>query len=784
MRRLVLLFALLLPLVAACVGKPLPPVAVSVPERTIDYVREVKPILERRCVVCHSCYNSPCQLKLSSFDGLDRGATKVPVYDSERLTAMDPTRLFTDAEGTAGWRQKGFFSVTRSDAGSGYNDSLMLQLLSHKMIHPQSTGDYYPEEKDLTCAENGGELGSYLEKHPNRGMPFGFPPLHKDEFELIAGWLGQGTHGPTPEQIQVMQRPSAGALPEIVKWESFLNFPDAKHKMTSRYLYEHLFLAHIRFTQAGGLEFYELVRSSTGPGLPISVIPSVRPYDDPGPVFFYRFRKIHSTIVLKTHMVFDLNDRAFARYQELFIKPPWDQEPHPVDYDPALSANPFKAFAQIPPRSRYQFLLDNSLYIIMTFIHGPVCKGQIALDVIQDHFWLMFLDPDHDLSVGPADFLQKHLDDLRMPIEEGSNARPFAYWTNSYHRAAVRFYRARQELYASTFKGGLGMEAIWKGGREEDAPLLTVFRHFDSASVHKGVLGRLPRTMWVMDYPLLERIYYALVAGFDVFGNLSHQLGVRLYMDELRIEGESYFLDFLPEASRKKTMQEWYEGLDFLDIGYFSAGLPSGIRYQTENPKREFIEHLVKGHIRKDTGIDFDPYNYLPVGKSYPSLPEAYRSLKDYLQGFSAVSAPGTAFFQRINDHNANTAFIRIRMPEGEDHVVSMVVHRWHDNVKFIVPEDLFLDSSKDEADFFPGFIGSYPNYFFDVKKEDLPDFFALLQGYKDSHEDRRRLLKYGINRASENFWEEYDWFQERFLKEDPAHSGLFDLNRYYYRAL
>jgi len=37
--------------------------------------------------------------------------------------------------------------------------------------------------------------------------------------------------------------------------------------------------------------------------------------------------------------------------------------------------------------------------------------------------------------------------------------------------------------------------------------------------------------MWVVDYPLLERIYYALVAGFDVYGTAGHQLALRLYMD-------------------------------------------------------------------------------------------------------------------------------------------------------------------------------------------------------------------------------------------------------------
>ena len=33
----------------------------------------VKEILDNRCVACHSCYNAPCQLKVSSYSGVLRG---------------------------------------------------------------------------------------------------------------------------------------------------------------------------------------------------------------------------------------------------------------------------------------------------------------------------------------------------------------------------------------------------------------------------------------------------------------------------------------------------------------------------------------------------------------------------------------------------------------------------------------------------------------------------------------------------------------------------------------
>ncbi|CAG22545.1 putative isomerase [Photobacterium profundum SS9] len=40
------------------------------------YVNDVKPIIDNRCVVCHACYDAPCQLKMSSAEGIDRGANK------------------------------------------------------------------------------------------------------------------------------------------------------------------------------------------------------------------------------------------------------------------------------------------------------------------------------------------------------------------------------------------------------------------------------------------------------------------------------------------------------------------------------------------------------------------------------------------------------------------------------------------------------------------------------------------------------------------------------------
>ncbi len=75
-------------------------------------------------------------------------------------------------------------------------------------------------------------------------------------------------------------------------------------------------------------------------------------------------------------------------------------------------------------------------------------------------------------------------------------------------------------------------------------------------------MGEIPKTAWVIDYPIFERIYYDLVANFDVFGNVGHQLSTRLYMDHLRMQSENIFLAFLPADRREDIRASWYVGAE------------------------------------------------------------------------------------------------------------------------------------------------------------------------------------------------------------------------------
>jgi Fatty acid cis/trans isomerase (CTI) len=771
-------------ILGGCFAEPPPPVEVKVPDVKLSFLEDVKPILDGRCVVCHSCYNAACQLKLSSYEGLDRGASKAGVYSSSRLRPQAPTRLFMDAQTTEGWRGLGFTSVVENTAEGDFNDSILLGLLEAKREQPIPAGEYHAEATDLTCPATRPELGSFLDRHPDRGMPFGFPALSSRERATIAGWLQQGHPGPSAEEQRVLVTPSVGAGQQIDAWEAFLNAGDAKHAMTARYLYEHFFLAHVSFPDGAEGEFFELVRSTTPPGKPISVISTVRPYDDPGvDAIYYRFRKMHSTPVYKTHMVVVFGNERLTRYQELFIDAEWLEPPHRVAFGDAQGANPFLIYAQIPPISRYRFLLDDAEYFIRTFIRGPVCKGQIALNVIHDHFWVVFQDPDADQTVLNPDFLIEQSENLALPTEEGSNELLIQTFSDVYKDRYKAFYQAKIALYDRTMPEGFDLDAVWKGRRATDAPFLTVYRHFDSASVHRGAIGDLPRTAWMIDYSQFERIYYALVAGFDVFGNVSHQVNVRRYMDLLRVEGEFNFVELLPRADRLPIIYSWYLGdraAENASPERLLTDRETRIEFQTDDPKRELLERIVDEHLLRSLGIGFDQMNFQRRDDETPVMPKVFETHADVVKGFRALTAPGTEFIKYHNESSANVIYVRVKDYEGVDRAFSIVINRWHDNVNTMFGEDKRLDASKDTIEFVAGSVGSYPNYFMVVEAEELPDFFDMLENFDGSEAYQAKLDKFGVNRSDPGFWEAYDWFQGRLDESDPLQAGLYDLNRYY----
>jgi len=373
----------------------------TMPKENISYNKNVKPLLDKRCVVCHGCYDAPCQLKLSSYEGLQRGASKIKVYDGARFRAAEPTRLGIDAKSPAEWRNKGFHALLneseKKDAMSNLQDSVLYKMLRLKQLHPQPRTGMISDDVDISLdrkqvCTTAGTFAEFSSQHPHWGMPYAMPNLSNKEYATLVQWIAQGSPGSD------VIKPSPKAQSQIQRWETFLNATNLKQQLVSRYLYEHLLQAHIHFGNTSKREFYRLVRSFTPPGETIDEIPTVRPYDDPGPRFYYRLLRYQPSIVVKDHNVYEWSDQRMQRYRQLFIEPEYEVNSLP-SYEPKIASNPFKVYASIPPLSRYQFLLDEARFFIEGFIKGPVCRGQIALNVIEDQFWVFFSGGDTTTEV-------------------------------------------------------------------------------------------------------------------------------------------------------------------------------------------------------------------------------------------------------------------------------------------------------------------------------------------------------------------------------------------------
>ena len=726
--------------------------------------------IERRCVVCHGCYDAPCQFRMTSDEGVARGATKQPVYNSSRLAEAPLTRLGIDASSVDEWRTLDFFDIAADATDADPTQSLLYRMLALGRAHPVSENAPLPDSidlditRDLTCPAPT-EIDRYERDNPFGGMPYGVAPLADEEWAELAAWIDDGAPA-----LQRQQATPDIADSQIREWERFLNGGSPKERIVARYLYEHLFLAHLYFPQRENAGYFNLVRSRTPPGESIDIIATRRPFDDPGTDdFYYRLAPIEETILHKTHITYALGPDRLSRYRALFLNDEWNASTLP-SYDPAVASNPFAAFADIPARARYEFLLDDAEYFIRTFIRGPVCRGQVAVNVIEDRFWVMFLDPDADPAVTDADYLAAATSFLGLPAALADAPLPERLFP-SYLEHHKNYEELRDNRYreADPENKGPAIEDIWLGERGRGPALLTVFRHFDNATVVSGFVGDTPETAWVIDFPTLERIYYNLVAGFDVFGPVEHQVATRVYMDLLRMESESLFLSFLPAEFRRPLHDSWYRGGHAkirtlyhkppIDIDRVTQ-----VPYATDDPKNEFL----MGALTRDrSGVaKTDEINR---NRSDGAGGALHRTL------FTALSSTQGPWVRFLPD----LAYVRIIRADGEDRMVSLVHDKEHTNVAFLFGESLRRDPEKDTVTVIDGHIGSYPNFFFVISEYEEAEFVENLKAVRDEKEWLALIDAYGVRRSSPVFWATADFFQDVVKRGPAADGGLLDLNRY-----
>ena len=593
-------------------------------------------------------------------------------------------------------------------------------------------------------------------------MPYGLPAIAPFEQAQLTQWITKGAKMATlpPLANEVEQ--------EIEQWERWFNRPSLKSQLVSRYIFEHLYLSHLYFSAIASEGqppvFFNLIRSKTPPGQPIERIVTRRPYDDPKVErVYYRFQRERETILAKTHMPYALNEQRMEQLNHLFYQREYQVKELP-SYNAHTAANPFIAFEALPVAARYRFMLMEAQNTIMAFIKGPVCRGQMALNVINDHFWVFFSQGHLEKSADFERFLAQEKDHLRIPSESASNAPMLTSWL-TYSRAQKRYLAAKQNTLEHTFNNGskLDLELVWDGGRENQNAALTVFRHFDNASVVKGLVGQAPKTAWLIDYPILERIHYLLVAGFDVYGNVGHQLNTRLYMDFLRMESEFNFLALLPPSSRVSERDFWYRNAGKHIQKYIKAEqsqfhYPSDITYHTEQHKLELYD-MLKVHLEPVLSNQYQ-LQQPDVSKAEAS------SLATLIETTSlAVNQLAEVSVLMVNDGDQSRLY-------------TLLKNSAYSNMSSLLKDASNRLPNEDTLSIVRGVIGDYPNVYLSVDAAQLPDFVTAIQRIKTEQDYSQLLDQYGVRRSEPDFWAFSDKVLKLIKQEQPINGGLLDYNR------
>ena len=293
----------------------------------------------------------------------------------------------------------------------------------------------------------------------------------------------------------------------------------------------------------------------------------------------------------------------------------------------------------------------------------------------------------------------------------------------------------------------------------------------------QGLVGEQPLTAWIVDYPLFERVHYLLVAGYNVYNAINHQLASRQYMNFLRIDGENNFLRLMPVTQRKIIHNSWYKGLsgkfaNYINQPYYSDGYKSRITYQTKNYKAEFFAQLKQQIAQKQAS---KPNCHLEACIDTSRLAEQQKissaiSALQKFKGYDLAALP-------------EMSLLRVRTQKAEnDLVYTLIRNKSLKNVAFIAGESLFglWEKELDTLTVIPGFVGSYPNFFFNVKQEQLTIFVEALKHAQTDQQKNTFYEEFGILRTNPEIWQYAGWFNAQHEKYRGIHAGLFDLNRYH----
>lgn len=248
-------------------------------------------------------------------------------------------------------------------------------------------------------------------------------------------------------------------------------------------------------------------------------------------------------------------------------------------------------------------------------------------------------------------------------------------------------------------------------------------------------------------------------------------------MDHLRMQSENLLLAFLPRDRREEIRHSWYEGAT--DAVHYRvdrmASLDHGtqIPFEGDDPLAELLGMLVARSPWLPGSRD--PINRCETPPcDRPEATPLERRAERALQRLSSSTGPWVALLPEL-------AFLRVRDPgaAGSSAVYTLIHDRAHTNVAAMFGEDSRLQPEKDTLTIVPGYVGSYPNFVFDVGIDQIENFVQTTLDLREATDRSGLVARYGVRRTSPRFWPTLDWIHADARRRDPIGAGLYDIGRY-----
>lgn len=379
-------------------------------------------------------------------------------------------------------------------------------------------------------------------------------------------------------------------------------------------------------------------------------------------------------------------------------------------------------------------------------------------------FGFFFQNPNV-LTESDDEFLRRESRHLDLPASDDSNSLVLEPWLR-YARQERQFLEAKSTYYEKRLDSSekVSLDLIWDGRGKNQNAGLTIYRHFDSAAVLKGLVGDTPKTAWVLNYSLLERIHYLLVAGYDVYGNVGHQLNTRLYMDFLRMEGEFNFLSMLPLVQRVSVRDAWYQGAsqdvrDYVYGKYAHFNRETGIAFPAGEPADQALMGMLKSRLSTvaSTVHDLRQINDLALERELRALAS--------VRGTALSWLPEAAMMRVVDGAHSPSDFTLVR-------------NTGHRNITYLLNEKKEIAPEKNTLDVLRGVGTAYPNAFYRITRADLPVFTQQVRQLKSQKDYNALVRRFGVDRMSPDFWTLSDSIYKQYLQAEPIDGGVLDLSR------